>query len=168
MTCCKGFHNFSWVFSELFTSFRFVALRFDEKTTVLVSYEVVCQVQIQYCLGVSLGSLIRQAISIRESWMSEVCPQGRPCKPLHRKCSSQVLFIASDLKISRIEIFNNLDDAEHTSGSGAGDQEMRKEARSSSHFSENSQVRPLPDFATMANEDDEFLENELNRAKSGF
>jgi tetratricopeptide (TPR) repeat protein len=29
------------------------------------------------------------------------------------------------------------------------------------------EVRPLPDFATMANEDDEFLENELNRAKSG-
>merc|ERR1719453_2653890 len=29
------------------------------------------------------------------------------------------------------------------------------------------EVKPLPDFATMANEDDEFLENELNRAKSG-
>ena len=81
VTCCKCFHNFFCVFSELFTSFRFVALRFDEKTTVLVSYEVVCQVQIQYCLGVSLGSFIMQAISIRESWMSEVCAQDRPCKP---------------------------------------------------------------------------------------
>ena len=44
-----------------------MAPRFDEETTVLVSYEVVCQVQIQYCLGVSLGSFIRQAISVPES-----------------------------------------------------------------------------------------------------
>jgi tetratricopeptide (TPR) repeat protein len=29
------------------------------------------------------------------------------------------------------------------------------------------EVKPLPDFATMANDDDEFLENELNRAMSG-
>ena len=36
------------------------------------------EVQIQYCLGVSLGSFIRQAISIRESWISEVCARGRP------------------------------------------------------------------------------------------
>ena len=39
------------------------------------------EVQTQYCLGVSLGSFIRQAISIRESWMSEVCARGRPCNP---------------------------------------------------------------------------------------
>ena len=39
------------------------------------------KVQTQYCLGVSLGSFIRQAISVRESWMSEVCARGRPCKP---------------------------------------------------------------------------------------
>ena len=39
------------------------------------------KVQIQYCLGVSLSSFIRQAISIRDSWMSEVCERGRPCKP---------------------------------------------------------------------------------------
>ena len=36
------------------------------------------KVQAQYCLGVSLGSFIRQAISIRESWISEVCARGRP------------------------------------------------------------------------------------------
>ena len=39
------------------------------------------KVQTQYCLGVSLGSFIRQAISVRESWMSEVCARGRPCNP---------------------------------------------------------------------------------------
>ena len=39
------------------------------------------EVQIQYCLGVSLGSFIRQAISIRESWMRKVCARGRPCVP---------------------------------------------------------------------------------------
>ena len=39
------------------------------------------EVQIQYCLGVSLGSFFRQAISVRESWMSEGCARGRPCEP---------------------------------------------------------------------------------------
>ena len=39
------------------------------------------EVQIQYFLGVSLGPFIRQAISIRESWMGDACARGRPCKP---------------------------------------------------------------------------------------
>ena len=39
------------------------------------------EVQIQYFLGVSLGPFIRQAISIRESWMSDVCARGSPFEP---------------------------------------------------------------------------------------
>ena len=39
------------------------------------------EVQIQYFLGVSLGPFIRQAISIRESWMGDACARGRPCEP---------------------------------------------------------------------------------------
>ena len=39
------------------------------------------EVQIQYRLGVSLGSFIRHAISVGESWMSEVCARVRPCAP---------------------------------------------------------------------------------------
>ena len=38
-------------------------------------------VQIQYRVAVSLGSFIRQAIALRESWISEVCARGRLCKP---------------------------------------------------------------------------------------
>ena len=111
MTCCKCFHNFSCVFSELFTSFRFVALRFDEKTTVLVSYEVVCQVQIQYCLGVSLGSLIRQAISIRESWMSEVCARGHPCKPPEHWARNLLIEPPSDEEFPA-EVAENFDEGQ--------------------------------------------------------
>ena len=49
--------------------------------TVAKLVSLLKKVQTQYCLGVSLGSFIRQAISVRESWMSEVCARGRPCKP---------------------------------------------------------------------------------------
>ena len=38
-------------------------------------------VQIEYRVAVSLGSFIRQAIALRESWISEVCARGRLCKP---------------------------------------------------------------------------------------
>ena len=36
---------------------------------------------IEYRVAVSLGSFIRQAIALRESWISEVCARGRLCKP---------------------------------------------------------------------------------------
>ena len=39
------------------------------------------KVQLQQRAGVSLGSFIRQAISLRESWMRETCARGRPCTP---------------------------------------------------------------------------------------
>jgi len=39
------------------------------------------KVQIEYRVAVSLGSFIRQAIALRESWISEVCARGRLCKP---------------------------------------------------------------------------------------
>ena len=39
------------------------------------------EVQIQYRVAVSLGSFIRQAIALRESWMREVFSRGRPCAP---------------------------------------------------------------------------------------
>merc|ERR1719183_2950583 len=39
------------------------------------------KVQIEYRVAVSLGSFIRQAIDLRESWISEVCARGRLCKP---------------------------------------------------------------------------------------
>ena len=37
--------------------------------------------QTQYHVAVSFGSFIRQAIALRESWISGVCARGRPCKP---------------------------------------------------------------------------------------
>ena len=37
--------------------------------------------QTQYRVAVSFGSFLRQAIALRESWISEVCARGRPCKP---------------------------------------------------------------------------------------
>ena len=39
------------------------------------------EVQIQYRVAVSLGSFIRQAKALRESWMREVFSRGRPCAP---------------------------------------------------------------------------------------
>ena len=41
------------------------------------------KVQIQYHVGVSLGSFIRKAIALRGSWMSETCARGRPYAPNH-------------------------------------------------------------------------------------
>ena len=38
-------------------------------------------VQIEYRVAVSLGSFIRQAIALREPWISNVCARGRLCKP---------------------------------------------------------------------------------------
>ena len=38
-------------------------------------------VHIQYRVAVYLGSFIGHAIVLRESWISEVCARGRPCKP---------------------------------------------------------------------------------------
>ena len=38
-------------------------------------------VQIEYRVKVSLGSFIRQAIALSESWISDVCARGRLCKP---------------------------------------------------------------------------------------
>ena len=38
-------------------------------------------VQIQYHIGVSLGSFIKRAITVRKSWMGDVCARGRPCSP---------------------------------------------------------------------------------------
>ena len=46
--------------------------------------DLVCflkKVQIQYHVGVSLGSFLRQAIALRESWVSETCARGRLCAP---------------------------------------------------------------------------------------
>ena len=37
------------------------------------------EVQIHDRVGVSLSSFIRQAMSLRESWMREVCARGRHC-----------------------------------------------------------------------------------------
>ena len=38
-------------------------------------------VQIQYRVAISLGSFIRQAVALRESWIRDVCARGRLCKP---------------------------------------------------------------------------------------
>ena len=38
-------------------------------------------VQIEYRVAVSLGSFIRQAVALRESWIRDVCARGRLCKP---------------------------------------------------------------------------------------
>ena len=46
--------------------------------------DLVCllkEVQIQYRVGISLSSFLRQAIALRESWMGEVCPRSRHCAP---------------------------------------------------------------------------------------
>ena len=38
-------------------------------------------VQIESRVEVCLGSFIRQAIALSESWISDVCARGRLCKP---------------------------------------------------------------------------------------
>ena len=49
--------------------------------TIFELVSLLKKVQIQSRIGVSLGSFIRQAISLRESWMREVCARGRHCVP---------------------------------------------------------------------------------------
>ena len=63
----SGFPFLSFVDSSLISTFLF--------------YEKRRKVQIEYRVAVSLGSFIRQAIALRESWISEVCARGRLCKP---------------------------------------------------------------------------------------
>ena len=41
-------------------------------------------VQIESRVEVCLGSFIRQAIALGESWISDVCARGRLCKPPNR------------------------------------------------------------------------------------
>ena len=46
--------------------------------------DLVCflkKVQIQYHVGVSLGSFLRQTIALWGSWVSEKCARGRLCAP---------------------------------------------------------------------------------------
>lgn len=38
-------------------------------------------VRTQYRVAVALGSVIRQAVALRESWIRDVCARGRLCKP---------------------------------------------------------------------------------------
>ena len=69
------------------------------------------KVQTQYCLGVSLGSFIRQAISVRESWMSEVCARGRPCKPPEHWARNLFIDPPSDEEFPA-EVAENFDDGQ--------------------------------------------------------
>ena len=47
----------------------------------LVSLLKNVQIAYRVAMSVSLGSFIRQAIALRESWISNVCARGRLCKP---------------------------------------------------------------------------------------
>ena len=69
------------------------------------------EVQIQYCLGVSLGSFIRQEISIRESWMSEVCARGRPCEPPEHWARNLLIEPPSDEEFPA-EVADNFDEGQ--------------------------------------------------------
>ena len=69
------------------------------------------KVQTQYCLGVSLGSFIRQAISVRESWMSEVCARGRPCNPPEHWARNLFIDPPSDEEFPA-EVAENFDDGQ--------------------------------------------------------
>ena len=61
--------------------------------------------------GVSLGSFIRQAISVRESWMSEVCARGRPCKPPEHWARNLFIDPPSDEEFPA-EVVENFDDGQ--------------------------------------------------------
>ena len=68
-------------------------------------------VQIQYHIGVSLGSFIKRAITLRETWTRGVCARGRPCTPPnHWPCN---LFVSppSDAEIP-VEVAENFDDGQ--------------------------------------------------------
>ena len=62
--------------------------------------DLVCllkEVQIQYRVGISLSSFLRQAIALRESWMSEVCSRSRHhCAPPDRWSRNLFLHPPSD------------------------------------------------------------------------
>ena len=69
------------------------------------------EVQIQCCLGCSLGSFIRQAMSIWESWMSEVCARGRLCEPPEHWARKLLIEPLSDGKFSA-EVVENFDEGQ--------------------------------------------------------
>ena len=69
------------------------------------------EVQIQYCLGVYLGSFIMHAISIRKSWMSEVCARGRPCEPPEHWARNLLIELPSDEEFPA-EVAENFDEGQ--------------------------------------------------------
>ena len=69
------------------------------------------KVQIEYRVAVSLGSFIRQAISIRESWKSEVCARGRPCKPPEHWARNLLIEPPSDEEFPA-EVAENFDEGQ--------------------------------------------------------
>ena len=68
-------------------------------------------VQIEYRVAVSLGSFIRQAISLRESWMREVCARGRPCEPPEHWARNLFIDPPSDEEFPT-EVAENFDDGQ--------------------------------------------------------
>ena len=69
------------------------------------------KVQLQQRAGVSLGSFIRQAISLRESWMREQCPRGRHCVPPDHWSRNLFAYPPSDAELPD-EVADNFDDGQ--------------------------------------------------------
>ena len=92
--------------------FENVELRSTLKSVAsIVTSCVLKEVQIQCCLGCSLGSFIRQTMSIWESWMSEVCARGRPCKPPEHWARNLFIDPPSDEEFPA-EVAENFDDGQ--------------------------------------------------------
>ena len=68
-------------------------------------------VQIQYRVVVSLGSFIRQAVALRESWISDVCARGRLCKPPDRWSRNFFIHPPSDAEFPP-EVAEKFDDGQ--------------------------------------------------------
>ena len=66
-------------------------------------------VQIQYRVAVSLGSFIRQAVALRESWIRDVCARGRLCKPPDHWSRNLFLHPSSDAEFPP-EVAERFDD----------------------------------------------------------
>ena len=70
-------HNYPYLY-DIIASSRSTDRGFAKVADLVCLLE---KVQYQYRAGVSLGSFVRQAITIRENWMKETCARGRPCVP---------------------------------------------------------------------------------------
>ena len=97
--------------SRFFSAFSRVVGR---KTAFSMVADLICllkKVQIQYHVGVFLGSFLRQAIALRGSWVSETCARGRLCAPPDHWPRDFFVYPPSDANFPE-EVANKFDDGQ--------------------------------------------------------